>query len=442
MHGDRIVHHQDVPPTQRVAPSNCSPRNTKGANKIIFFYVLSHQRMPPILSYRGSRRRSERSRNDRHTRSRRNSSKSKRLRVRGDERDIKRLAANVRPGTLIPYRDTTPQSVPTIEDSTFRTKLDVMKPDTVLLLATANAVKTAHFFTLYLERLNGNNKKTRVITAESLTAGLIMSTLVDIPNQGWSKYGCFGVYNTSAKEKFLGVRVRKEEWSNVDPENTVYTHRCAAQMAIGALINSNNNEKGTIGGDTASFAISVTGQAMPWKMSEHTLGKVHIGFAVYVDEQFKPVDVNQCPVTNICVHVIEIDAMQHNPYLARIWKTRPAEERNIEKRLGSDIPHWIDGFNDVGLTSIVSQIARYTTVSTALYYAKIFLENLYKYTWNVEKHIMTRTRSLDVDGHRVFCEMSKDTDPLMAKSPYTNKTILIRDVWPFLNGGSSTLTTI
>jgi hypothetical protein len=134
--------------------------------------------------------------------------------------------------------------------------------------------------------------------------------------------------------------------------------------------------------------------------------------------------------------------MQHNPYLARIWKTRPAEERNIEKRLGSDIPHWIDGFNDVGLTSIVSQIARYTTVSTALYYAKIFLENLYKYTWNVEKHIMTRTRSLDVDGHRVFCEMSKDTDPLMAKSPYKNKTILIRDVWPFSNGGSSTLTTI
>ena len=35
----------------------------------------------------------------------------------------------------------------------------------------------------------------QVATSESLTAGLIMSSLVNIPIAGWAKYGCFGVYD-------------------------------------------------------------------------------------------------------------------------------------------------------------------------------------------------------------------------------------------------------
>ena len=65
-------------------------------------------------------------------------------------------------------------------------------------------------------------------TAESLTGGLIFSTLVDMPLGGSTKYGCFSVYDTDAKRIFLGVTA---------PD--VYTHRCATEMAVGVLKNSN-----------------------------------------------------------------------------------------------------------------------------------------------------------------------------------------------------------
>lgn len=81
----------------------------------------------------------------------------------------------------------------------------------------------------------------QVVTAESLTGGLIFSTLANIPYGGGHKYGAFSVYDTDAKRIFLGVKA---------PD--VYTRQCAAEMAAGALRHSN-----------ASMAIAVTGNAMP-----------------------------------------------------------------------------------------------------------------------------------------------------------------------------------
>jgi len=103
------------------------------------------------------------------------------------------------------------------------------------------------------------DKFLQICTSESLTAGLIMTTLVDIPWAGFLKYGCFGVYDTDAKRVFNHVKV-----------NDVYTHRCAQEMAIGILKNSN-----------ATLAISVTGNAMPLQTHANRVGEVFMGVAGY-----------------------------------------------------------------------------------------------------------------------------------------------------------------
>jgi PncC family amidohydrolase len=95
-----------------------------------------------------------------------------------------------------------------------------------------------------------------IVTAESLTAGLIVSTLVDIPGYGSYVYGGFIVYDSDAKRKFIDV---------VTP--SVYSSKCAEEMAVGALNNSR-----------ALLAIAVTGHAGP--ANEQDLGQVDIGVAI------------------------------------------------------------------------------------------------------------------------------------------------------------------
>jgi len=119
-----------------------------------------------------------------------------------------------------------------------------------------NALKEAYKLIVLL---NGSN--IQIGTSESLTAGLIMSTLVRIPLGGWHKYGCFGVYDTDAKRVFNTVEI-----------DNVYTHTCAKEMAIGILKNSN-----------ATLAIAVTGNAMPYYKEIEKLGEVFIGIAGYVE---------------------------------------------------------------------------------------------------------------------------------------------------------------
>jgi nicotinamide-nucleotide amidase len=106
--------------------------------------------------------------------------------------------------------------------------------------AMRDLVSSTHVAGLRLLQLLRHHSLT-VVTAESLTGGLIVKTLVDLPTFGGNVYGGFIVYNTDAKREFIDVQVPN-----------VYNHKAAEQMARGALVRSR-----------AMMAIAVTGQAGP-----------------------------------------------------------------------------------------------------------------------------------------------------------------------------------
>lgn len=145
---------------------------------------------------------------------------------------------------------------------------------------------------------SSKNRYLQLASSESLTCGLIMSTLVDIPWGGYLKYGCFGVYDTDAKRVFNGVTTED-----------VYTHECAEQMAVGILNNSN-----------ATLAIAVSGNAMPYGADKLKLGEVFIGIAGYkTDGTIQVISkvINACNSDNYStmqkyckdwVHVLELKA--------------------------------------------------------------------------------------------------------------------------------------
>lgn len=100
-----------------------------------------------------------------------------------------------------------------------------------------------------------------IVTAESLTSGMIAKMLIDIPRYGANVYGGFAVYDTDAKRKFLGVKT-----------TGVYSHATAAQMALGAL----NASRATI-------SVAVTGNAMTMPDEVEHMGEVYIGVAIRSD---------------------------------------------------------------------------------------------------------------------------------------------------------------
>lgn len=86
----------------------------------------------------------------------------------------------------------------------------------------------------------------KIATAESLTAGLIASTIVNVPGSSeWFERG-FIVYNNTAKMQMLGV---KERTLN---EFTEVSGLCVLEMAQGALEHSD-----------ASLSVGVSGIAGP-----------------------------------------------------------------------------------------------------------------------------------------------------------------------------------
>lgn len=104
--------------------------------------------------------------------------------------------------------------------------------------------------------LSDNNLN--VVTSESLTAGMIAKTLVDIPGQGNVVYGGFIVYDTDAKRQFNGVTTRG-----------VYSVLTVQQMAAGALDNSR-----------AMVSIAVSGNSMPSPENRNDIGYVYIGIGL------------------------------------------------------------------------------------------------------------------------------------------------------------------
>jgi PncC family amidohydrolase len=103
-----------------------------------------------------------------------------------------------------------------------------------------------------------SDRMLNIVTAESLTAGMIAKTLVDIPGMGATVYGGFIVYDTDAKRQFIDVKTRG-----------VYNEEAAKQMAKGALERSR-----------AMVAVGVSGDAMPFPDSKEQLGVVYIGAAL------------------------------------------------------------------------------------------------------------------------------------------------------------------
>jgi len=180
-----------------------------------------------------------------------------------------------------------------------------------------------------LKSLKGTNLQ--ICTVESITGGLIMSTLADIPLFGKHKYGGFSVYDIDAKRTMLGVTT-----------DHIYSHECASQMAIGALKNSN-----------ATIAIAVTGHAMPSRHNVYHLGEVYIGIAGYTNKDH-PVIICQTTITNVCKSGI--------PYreLCKKW-IRTIRNSNMQNH------------NPVNETAILSQLIRYTTVKEALSFCNDFI---------------------------------------------------------------------
>lgn len=169
----------------------------------------------------------------------------------------------------------------------------------------------------------------QIATSESLTAGLIMSTLVDIPFGGWYKYGGFIVYDTDAKRVFNGVAVED-----------VYTSQCAKEMAVGVLKNSN-----------CSIALSVTGNAKPPQHHEDSLGEVYIGVAGYLDE-----------------HTIIYDTKKINGCEMGILMQKCDDWKHASKRTFKDPPA------EFYLTFEMSTLLRIITVREALNFCSEFVE--------------------------------------------------------------------
>tara|TARA_Y200000002_G_scaffold357117_1_gene339414 strand:+ start:438 stop:1562 length:1125 start_codon:yes stop_codon:yes gene_type:complete len=201
------------------------------------------------------------------------------------------------------------------------------------------AQRAAYEVIIKLEELSNSTagwRPLQIATTESLTAGLIMSTIVDVPYGGWCKYGCTAVYDTDAKRVFNGVKV-----------DDVYTQMCAKEMAVGLLKNSN-----------ASVAISVSGNAMPDPKDVHKLGEVFIGVAGYKSENeivYETISINSC-----------IESKDEYPMFIELCK-KWFEDVNA-KRKDPKAP-----YADRRETAAISQQIRYYTTLRALEFCLNFL---------------------------------------------------------------------
>jgi len=104
----------------------------------------------------------------------------------------------------------------------------------------------------------------RIVTAESLTAGMIAATLAKVPGASKTLWGGFICYDPHAKIDVLGVK--PDTIANFG----VVSPRTASEMAVGALRNAN-----------ISIAVAVTGVAGPGRNDgDPPIGTVDMAVAI------------------------------------------------------------------------------------------------------------------------------------------------------------------
>lgn len=211
-----------------------------------------------------------------------------------------------------------------------------------------------------------------VVTVESLTAGMISKTLVDIPSMGSVVYGGFTVYDTDAKRKFI----------NVSTEG-VYSHETAKEMASGALCQSR-----------AMVAISVTGNAMPYPDHKMDLGEVWIGVALRIKGKEHHVET------------YNFKACRQNKTLCEDWKKLTLAAGKGGK----------PSFASISITSALADLIRLNTTAMACKFASdVIKRNLGKLkggilkiegydseckpSWIIESHLDGTSSSRQCDDH-------------------------------------------
>lgn len=205
-----------------------------------------------------------------------------------------------------------------------------------------NAISDAHKSAYELIRTIDDDHK--IITAESLTAGLISSVLASVPFGGHVKYGSYVTYDTDAKRVMLGVT-----------EEDVYTHKCVEQMSTGALKNSN-----------ASIAIAVSGNAMPHKNNNCKIGEVFIAIAGYTSNDNIYIETS---VHNFCDYVTDICNKFYNDNKygnARKEYIKSSATNNLGLRKDMEYP-------SLQITETLALYIRYKTVQKALELCKDFI---------------------------------------------------------------------
>lgn len=201
------------------------------------------------------------------------------------------------------------------------------------------------------------SKDLNVVTAESLTAGMIAKTLIDIPRYGATVYGGHVVYDTDAKRKYLNVKTEG-----------VYSSRTAHQMAVGALINSR-----------AMVSVAVTGNSMAVPEHVDLMGVVDIGVARRME-------------TGIIVSTKRMNVCDMKGYdnLCAGWK-------KLHKGNGEFAP--------AAYTSYLSDIIRLETVVEACNYA-----------YNIIKRVTRPWGKIHNEGFDQYCKPSYIIEKHLAES--------------------------
>ena len=185
---------------------------------------------------------------------------------------------------------------------------------------------------------NLKERHLNVATAESLTSGMIVSSLVNVPFYGAYVYGGFATYDSDAKRVFLGVRV-----------GNVYTRECALEMAAGTLVHSR-----------ALVSVAVTGEAGPVPKEDlASLGVVDVAISIRTE---KPLGESAIPVdpefpqtyTTLYkrINVCEDDGREQTRNLCEKYKIEATEH--------------VQGFVSPGVLSLTRKLIRQDTVLNAL----------------------------------------------------------------------------